>query len=95
MHKHLRHTPVDEMKWFKCSECEYKAKQAGDLRKHQLYRHTPGDEIEWFQCDKCEYKAKQKVILKFHVSMKHTSPNEKRYGSSVVNVNIKLKKQDL
>jgi general transcription factor IIIA len=64
MHKHIRHTPVDEIEWFKCDECEYKCKEKGNLKRHKRLRHTPVEEIEWFKCEECEFKAKLAGVLK-------------------------------
>jgi hypothetical protein len=67
----VRHTSDDEIEWFKCDECEFKTKRAGDIKRHKLARHTPLDEGLWFKCGKCEYKAERIETLITHMLTKH------------------------
>jgi hypothetical protein len=32
--RNLRHSPVDEIEWFKCDECECKTKHKSNLTRH-------------------------------------------------------------
>ena len=46
---------VHEGEKFKCTHCEYKAIQKGDLQRHMKSLH----EGQKFQCPQCEYKSNQ------------------------------------
>ncbi|RZB77489.1 hypothetical protein BDFB_007796 [Asbolus verrucosus] len=44
--KHLKsqHTNPEDIKWFKCEYCLYKAKHKGDVKKHTISKHTNPEE---------------------------------------------------
>ena len=58
MHKENKHEGVR----YPCSECEYVATQAGNLRLHKENKH----EGVWYPCSECEYVATQAGHLKSH-----------------------------
>ena len=57
--------------WFSCDQdnCDYKAKQAGNLKKHKRHIHNIG--VVWHQYDLCEFKAKIAHHLKTHKQQVH------------------------
>ena len=59
--------------WHACDQpgCEYKAKQASDLRRHKASAHDVG--VVWHACDQpgCEYKAKRAGDLNVHKAFMH------------------------
>ena len=70
-HKAAKHG-IDVV-WFSCDQvgCDYKAKEAGNLKKHKANVHDI--DVDWFPCDQdgCDYKAKQTSHLKKHKQMVH------------------------
>ena len=56
------------IKWHHCDVegCDYKCKQASNLRQHKAYVHDIG--VKWHHCDVegCDYKCKQAGSLKTH-----------------------------
>ena len=58
---------VHEGEKFKCTHCEYKVIQKGDLQRHMKSLH----EGQKFQCPQCEYKAAYKGYLQTHVKSVH------------------------
>ncbi|GMI17605.1 hypothetical protein TrLO_g1881 [Triparma laevis f. longispina] len=53
--------------WFSCDQynCDYKANEAGNLKRHKQQNHNICD-VVWHQCDSCDYKAKLAGYLKNH-----------------------------
>ena len=52
---------------YSCDQCDHKATQKGDLKKHIDSVH--GD--VWYSCDQCDYKTKWKGNLKAHKDSLH------------------------
>ena len=52
---------------YPCSECEYAATRAGDLKRHKQSKHQG---IR-YPCRECEYVATRKEALKIHKENKH------------------------
>ena len=52
---------------YSCDQCDHKATQKGDLKKHIDSVH--GD--VWYPCDQCDHKARQKGNLKTHKDSLH------------------------
>ena len=59
--------------WYPCDKCDYKAKQAGNLKQHKANVHDI--DVVWHPCDKCDYKAKTATNLKRHRAKVHKSVN--------------------
>ena len=47
---------------YPCNQCDYKATQKGDLKKHEMAVH----ESIKYPCNQCDYKATKKWNLKKH-----------------------------
>ena len=56
--------------WQLCEDCDYKAKQKSDLKKHRAAVHNKN--VTWHKCEDCDYKAKQKGALKKHRAYIHS-----------------------
>ena len=67
-------TPGGFVTMLKCCDqegCNYKTKQAGNLKKHKANKHDIG--VTWHECDQpnCKFKCKEARHLKRHKADKH------------------------
>ena len=57
----------DDLKDYKCDQCEYTAKQRTHVNRHKLSIH----EGMRYHCQKCNYQGKQKSYLGKHINIVH------------------------
>ena len=67
------HATKDEIQWFACQQCDYKAKQSSHLRTHMADKHNVA--VKWYPCTRCDFKTKQNSALTAHMKRKHTICN--------------------
>ena len=62
---------AEQPRVFACDLCEYKAKEAGHLKRHKANKHYIG--VVWHVCNQtgCDFKAKEQGSLKRHKAFKH------------------------
>ncbi|KAJ3644877.1 hypothetical protein Zmor_022578 [Zophobas morio] len=75
-HMKLRHTPLEDIRWYTCDQCGFQAKQKDNIKSHKIARHLPPGKIQWFVCDKCPYRGKKLSALKGHVMSLHTAEED-------------------
>ena len=54
---------------FACDQCEYRARQKSQIKKHKL-THTPREKT--FCCEKCDRRYTSKSALAVHIKSKHS-----------------------
>jgi general transcription factor IIIA len=68
------HLSREDVQWFRCDKCDYKAKHRYRVKHHKLIKHTSDEEALWLQCEQCSYKTKLKYSLRRHMFLH--KPNE-------------------
>ena len=70
VHKRLKH---ENVKSFKCKDCDYVCHRTDYLRRHELSIHKNVR----FPCDQCEYQATRKQYLESHIKKIHEKEDPK------------------
>ena len=53
--------------WYQCDQCDYKAIQEGELKKHKVLLHGGVK----YSCDQCDYKTREKSSVNRHMLVIH------------------------
>ncbi|KAJ8913686.1 hypothetical protein NQ315_007403 [Exocentrus adspersus] len=78
--KHMiTHKDDSEIKWFKCSMCDYKCKDKYSLIPHMVIHHKDPSKIEWLKCNECKYKSRTKNALHKHLKFVHKEWSEAKW----------------
>lgn len=72
-HKTCKHTPDDEINWFKCEKCNNKFKFQHYLNSHIRHVHLK----QWLNCDICNFRSILYKDLSKHKAAKHSTPDQK------------------
>ena len=61
----------ENMKTFKCSQCEFETARKDSLKRHIESIH---ENMKTFKCSQCEYETSRKDNFKRHQKIKHGGP---------------------